>query len=137
MTYTLILTLTDHWGTSHTTRHYFKGKANALAKAAALNKTPGISVEVVKAPTKKEMLAHVRREVVKPHGGGARYEFHVYKDMADKKRAAAAGDYSSLNGDFSPWADLPEWLVPGRVIDVFVYYSWGDLDHNVVIELPH
>ena len=135
MTYTLILTLSA-MGTSHTTRHYVKGKANALAKAAALNTNPGISVEVVKAPTKKEMLAHVRREVVKPHGGGARYEFHVYKDMADKKRAAAAGDYSSLNGDFSPWADLPEWLVPGRVIDVFVY-DRGSLDHNVVIELPH
>jgi len=88
--------------------------------------------------TKKEMLAYVRREVVKPHGGGARYEFHVYKDMADKQRAAEAGDYSALNGeDRTEWRDLRKWVAPGRVIDVFVYYSWGDLDHNVVIELPH
>jgi len=85
--------------------------------------------------TKKEMMAFVRSKMTSSYGG-TKFEFMIYKDMADKHRAAEAGDHSCLNGDFSEWGELPKWLAPGRVVDVFVYYR-GALDHNVVIELPH
>ena len=85
---------------------------------------------------KKHQLLEYLKAPLKNYGRCFRYEFHAYynSEHFEKNR----GDLASIAGDFLPWREVPKYLAPGRVIDIYVYEKGpdGNLDHNVVVTLP-
>jgi hypothetical protein len=97
-------------------------------------------------PTKKQMIQFCRdavRATLEGEEGAWSFEFVTYRDEAHKHDAAdvtGLGYNDSIEGDFLEWPRLRECVVPGRVVDVFIYRRWDQYERELwdhcLITLP-